>query len=232
MIELCIPTYNESAVIAESVHTVQEALKQTSLEWRILVADNGSTDNTVEVIEALRVPGVQVISIKERGKGAALIAAAQTSKADIFGFIDADLSADPAQIEEFVRHITDSNIDIVIGSRLLDKRLVQRGSLRSLSSQLFNMLRRSMLGIKVVDSQCGFKVMNVHGRKLLAQCTEKGWFIDLEFLYRAEREGLTILELPIHWSENRLSGHTSKLRIVADGFGALRAMWRIRSTVK
>lgn len=232
MIDLCIPTYNESAVIGESIRAVERALQGTSHEWRIIVADNGSTDGTADIVEALHRPRVRVLSIKERGKGAAIIAAARTSDADLFGFIDADLSADPRDLGAFVRLITDDTADIVIGSRLIDTRLVRRSFLRSLTSRLFNLLRKSILGIHVVDSQCGLKVMNARSREMLAQCTEKGWFLDLEFLRRAEIAGLSIREIPVHWNEEQLAGHASKLRVVPDALGALRAMVRIRRIVK
>lgn len=231
-IELCIPAYNETDIIAESIHIVKSALSDLPYEWHITVADNGSTDGTKEAAEALQEPNVRVLSIPERGKGIALATAARASRAGFFGFIDADLSANPKAIGEFIHFIETGEADIVIGSRLINARSVQRGFLRSLSSRLFNALRRFLLDIPVADSQCGFKVMNVRGRELLAQCTEKGWFLDLEFLRRAEIAGLVIKEIPIEWTEQQFPGRKGKLNMITDGYGALFAILRIRRLVK
>jgi hypothetical protein len=132
----------------------------------------------------------------------------------------------------FIHPIRDGSADIVIGSRLIDTSLVQRNFLRSLSSSLFNLVRHLILGIDVVDSQCGLKVMNARGRELLAQCTETGWFLDLEFLRRAELAGLTVKELPVHWNEYRFPHRKPKLRMMSDGWRVLPAMLRIRRLLK
>jgi glycosyltransferase involved in cell wall biosynthesis len=230
--ELCIPAYNEAAIIRESVTRVAEALERAGVQrWRISVADNASTDGTGTQVRALSHPRVSVLEVAMRGKGAAILAAARVRvRANArFGFIDADLSADPADLALLLGYLDRDDADVVIGSRLLDVALVRRGALRSLSSRLFNLLRRALLGIKVVDSQCGLKVMNARGRKVLGSCTETGWFLDLEFLARCERAGLRIQEVPVHWDEERFAGRGSKLRVLRDGVAAVAAMQRIRA---
>lgn len=231
-LDLCIPAYNEAEIIADSVSATAHALREMpGLEWRITVADNGSTDGTSEAALAAGIPAVRVLAVAARGKGAALAAAARDSQAELFGFIDADLSADPRDLMRLIPLIASGEADIAVGSRFLDTRLVQRGAARSLLSRLFNLLRRALLGIRVTDSQCGLKLMNARGREMLAQCHEEGWFIDMEFLRRAELARLRIRELPIHWDEKRFAGRRSKLRVLSDGVGALRAMVRIRRSV-
>ena len=225
-IEMCIPAYNEEAIIAESVQRVRGALEKITASPEVTVVSNASTDATVERARGLG--GVRVLSIEERGKGAAIVAAAQASGAGIFGFIDADLSADPADIAILFGALECGECDIAIGSRLMDAALVERTGLRTFSSRVFNLLRKIVLGISAKDSQCGLKLMNVRGRELLASCEEKGWFLDMEFLFCAERAGLRVREIPIHWNEHRFPGRASKLKVVRDGVGALRAMVRIR----
>lgn len=223
-IDICIPAYNEEAVIAEAVQTVKEALMLLPGEKRIIVADNGSTDRTAT---AATEAGAVVWSQSERGKGAALIDAAIRSDADIFGFIDADLSADPKNFLDLWR-LLEGGADLAVGSRLLDEKGVQRGFLRALSSKGFNMLRKLLLGIKVEDTQCGLKLMNSRGKAVLRECQERGWFFDMELLALAEREGLMVKETAVRWEEFRFTGRSSKLRLLRDGVGALLAMLRIR----
>lgn len=224
-VEICVPAYNEEAIIAESVKTLQGVLKQFSSN--IVVVDNASRDETAaRATDA----GAAVLIVRTPGKGAAVITCAQGSDADVFGFIDADLSADPAHIPTFVRMISDGDYDVVIGSRLLDTSGVRRSMFRTVSSRAFNSFRKALLGIRVHDTQCGLKVMNARGRAVLALCEERGWFFDMEFLARAEKDGLKIREVPVHWDEHRFHGRKSKLR-VRDGFGALLAMVRIRTRI-
>ncbi len=229
-LDICIPAYNEEDVIEDAARSVVASLRAIrGADMRIVVVDNGSTDKTAE--RAASVSGVSVMTIAERGKGAAIIAAAKESRADYFGFIDADLSASPDDIGKLLKVIEESEADIAVGSRLLNKKIVQREWLRTLSSHVFNVLRRFLLGITVKDSQCGLKVMNGRGREALAECKERGWFFDMEFLMRAQKNGLTIREVPIQWDEHHFPARQSKLRFIRDAFGGVRAMIRIRRSV-
>ncbi len=223
-VDICIPARNEEAIIAESIAAVQRATQ--SFGAVVFVADSASDDETIARANAA---GATVLEVKIPGKGAAVVTAARRSNADVFGFIDADLSADPEDIPACIRHIEMDGYDIVIGSRLLDSDIVQRSTLRTVSSLLFNVLRRLLLGIRAQDTQCGLKCMNNKGREILASCAETGWFFDMEFLARAERAQLRILELPVHWDEHRFKDRKSKLSLIRDGCGAVVAMIRIRS---
>ncbi len=227
--DLCVPAHNEAEIIEESLRRICAELEKSEVnEWRIYVSDNASTDETHAIVEAFNHPRVLVLRTEEKGKGAAITAAAQESTGAHFGFIDADLSAHPENIHPLFRLVLEDEADIVIGSRLLNTELVQRSALRSLSSQAFNALRHTMLGIKVADSQCGLKLMNAKGRDVLRRCTETGWFLDMEFLARAERAGLRIAEVPVSWNEYAFGDRPSKLKVVRDGMGAVQAMRRIR----
>ena len=225
-IELCIPAHNEGTIIAESAQHVVRVLRENGRNAQVTVIDNASTDETARIARA--VDGVSVLTITERGKGAAVVGAARASNAEIFGFIDADLSVDPKEVIILLAHIEKDTCDIAIGSRLIDSSIVERGKLRSVSSRVFNVIRRLIVGIRAEDTQCGLKVMNARGRAILAQCNETGWFFDIEFLARAERAGLRIHEIPVHWNEHRFAGRASKLRLLRDGFGAVAAMVRVR----
>ena len=229
-IEICIPAFNEALVIAESARAVVQAFRTAKKGVVVTVADNASTDGTADIAKGIE--GVSVLSIPVRGKGAAVIAAALHSHAEFFGFIDADLSADPADIIPVLSLVERGDCDIAIGSRLLDSTAVNRGMLRTMSSRAFNLLRKMIVGVDAVeDTQCGLKFMNARGREILASCTETGWFLDIEFLARAERAGLRIKEVPIHWNEHRFKDRKSKLALFRDSIAAVRAMIRIRKTV-
>jgi len=226
-----MPAYNEADIIAEAVASVATELQKIpGIDWRIIVADNGSSDGTGAIVEALGNPAVSVLSISKKGKGNAIVETARASSADVFGFIDADLSADPRHIAELLAHLRDA--DIAIGSRLHKEAVVDRGVLRSLSSEVFNLMRKLALGLTVADTQCGLKLANVSGKKHLVLCQESGWFLDVEWLARLDGAGLTIREVPISWTEQRFSDRESKLNVVTDGLRALGAFVRIRNRLQ
>lgn len=227
---VAVPAYNEAPIIGATLSTLREALDRIEgLESHIVVADNGSTDDTSGAVTRANVHGSSVLLVPVRGKGAAVRhAAARVPHDTWYGFVDADLSSDPAAIAECLAHLS-RGADIVIGSRLLNTKLVHRGYLRTLSSRAFNRIRRALLPLPSVrDTQCGFKFMNQRGREALLACREDGWFFDLELLAHAQQRGLTVIELPVAWEEQRYAGRRAKLSLLRDGFGALAAMVRIR----
>jgi glycosyltransferase involved in cell wall biosynthesis len=229
---VCIPAYNEEKIIVPTVEAVaRELFAISDISWHIVVADNGSTDRTAQVLRERNFPYATVLSVAKKGKGNAIREAASFADADVFGFIDADLSAHPASINRLLAEIA-RGADLAIGSRLLDKKSVHRGAFRTLSSVAFNMARKALLGINVADSQCGLKLMNAQGIVQLRRCNEGTWFLDAELLARAQKNKLRIVEVPIAWEEEFYPGRKSKLSVLRDGFGAISAFWRIRRNVR
>ena len=224
-ITVCIPTYNEAQIIEQTLKTIANFCRQESQhEWRILVADNGSTDETIKC--ANRVLKVTVLQVNTRGKGAAIVEAAKQCRDDIFCFIDADLSASPSSLIELIE-VVKQGTDIAIGSRLLNTANLQRSFLRTFSSRLFNLFRRFILGVNVVDTQCGLKVLNRRGQAVLATCEERGWFFDIELLAKAEQAGLSVKEISVPWQENFYPDRVSKLDVLKDGLKGFIAILRI-----
>lgn len=244
--DLCVPARNEGATIQDALRRLVKSLEDLGIDWQITVAINGTTDDTLQRVEEFKIQNskskIQTLSCPEAGKGAAIRFAAQNSQADIFGFIDADLSADPDMISPMVRKITDGQAtvarerrgqaDIVIGSRLADNRTTNRSWPRTLSSQFFNLMSRLILGLKVKDAQCGLKVMNSRAKAILVNCQEKGWFLDIEFLARIAQDGFRVVEVPVPWIEFRYAMRQSQISMFKDGLGAMVAMWRIRRRLK
>ena len=230
--DICIPVLNESSIIINTIRTIQEEVKKRSdIEWRVIVADNGSTDDTRQKVIDAGLKNTILLSISEKGKGIAIRRAAEYSLADFFCFIDADLSVSPKNIAVFVDHLSTGK-DIVIGSRFLDETKVKRSYLRTVSSKLFNFVARIILPIRVKDAQCGLKCMNIKGKEVLIACKETTWFLDLELIAQATSARLVVEELPIEWEEFYYVHRASKLRVVRDGLQALIAMMRIRQALK
>lgn len=231
--DLCLPARNEGAIIQDVLRRLVKALSDLDVEWRIIVAVNGTTDDTLQRIHEYRMsnPGCRLLAIEcpEPGKGAAIRLATQNSQAEFFGFIDADLSADPEMILPMLEKVQKGEADVVIGSRLMDIKTTNRGLLRTLSSQFFNLMSHLMLGIKVKDAQCGLKIMNERAKNVLSACREKGWFLDIEFLAKLAQDGLIVAEMPVPWIEFRYARRKSQIKMLKDGLESIKAMRRIKS---
>jgi dolichyl-phosphate beta-glucosyltransferase len=230
---LAIPAYNEADILERTLAAVRAALERIpGISWRIAVIDNGSTDGTADVVNRLSWPHVSAITIRERGKGRAVRRGAREAEgAEYFGFIDADLSADPRHIGDLLQPLMSGTADIAAGSRLMAGETVNRSWLRSFSSLCFNAMRQFLIYAPVRDSQCGLKLMNRQSRDILLMCRETGWFWDMEFLARAHRKGMRIAEIPVTWNEYFFTDRKSKLRLMRDAVGAMAAMIRIRASL-
>ncbi|MFA6504170.1 MAG: glycosyltransferase family 2 protein [Patescibacteria group bacterium] len=249
MFELCIPARNEGLIIQDVLRRLTKSLADLDMDVQITVAVNGTTDDTLQRINEYRIPKVgqvlsgirysaqrtfsaadiRVLECPEAGKGAAIRFAAQKSQADIFGFIDADLSADPEMVATMVKILLEGKADVVVGSRLIDVKTTNRNWLRTMSSRLFNLAAKVLLDIQVKDAQCGLKVMNKKAREILIGTKEPGWFMDIEFLAKVVQDKLAIVEVPVPLIEYRYVGRKSQLSMLKDGIGSsLQAMMRIR----
>lgn len=228
-LDLVIPAHNEEAVIVPTLKLVSEALsKIPDLSWRIIVAENGSSDNTFQVVALAKLPHVEVFSSKTKGKGAAIKEAASRGGAAYFGFVDADCSADPIGIVGALEALEQEKVALVIGSRFHRNTTTDRGLFRELSSRVFNLFAHFIVQIQAEDSQCPLKIMDRRGKNILMKCRENTWFLDLELIARTESAGLPIATIPVRWTESRYPKRKSKLNVGRDGMRAVLNMIQLR----
>jgi len=199
-VDIVLPVLNEVHVIARSVSTLHAYLSQhVPHRWRIIIADNGSTDGTAEAARPMGVgaPRGGVTQRGEEGRGRALKQAWLQSSADILAYMDIDLSTN---LDSFVPMITPlimGEAAVATGSRLMKQSRTTRGFKRDTISRCCNWIIRRTMKTKFVDAQCGFKAIRRDvARKILPRIKDTGWFFDTELLVKAEYAGYTIHEEP------------------------------------
>ena len=216
-VAVVIPTFNE----AEAIGAVVTALPRDIVD-RVIVADGGSTDETVEVA---RRAGAEVVDAG-KGYGRACLAGAEAADdADIVVFMDGDGADDPAAIAGMVDAIRSGSCDFVIGSRARGER--EPGSMAS--HQLFAGLAAGALigflyGVRYTD-MCAYRA--IRRETLLALGMREltyGW--NLEMQMRAARAGLRVLELPVAY-RCRAGG---KSKVAGSLRGSIKAGSRIIAT--
>ncbi len=232
-VDLVIPCYNEQRVIARSVRTTLawiDAHPEHGHEWRVVVADNASTDRTLEVARELEAehPGrVAALHIPVKGRGMALRTAWLTSQAAVVAYMDADLSTHLDHLGELIDPIVRGEVALTYGTRLAAASRTNRGLRRELISRGYVRILRLALGLRVSDAQCGFKAMSREAaRALVPLVRDNRWFFDSELLFVAQRNGYRMLEVPVRWDED----DDSRVAIVRTAIEDLRGIWRLRRT--
>src|SRR5436190_15027632 len=202
-IEIVVPVYNEERALSASIHRLRAYLEaEMPFNWRITIADNGSTDATPEIAAALAsgLSGVEVLECEARGRGRALRAAWLRSDAEVVCYMDVDLSTDLRGLLPLVAPLVSRHSDLAIGTRLAGGATVTRGPRREVISRSYNALLHATLRARFSDAQCGFKAVRTDALSgLLDAVRDDGWFFDTELLVLAQRAGLRIHEVPVDW---------------------------------
>lgn len=227
--EVTIPVLNEEACLEKQVLLLRDFLRQNFPAnglWKIVIADNGSTDRTPEIAESLcrNFEEIKLVKVPKRGVGLALKISWTQSEADIVGYMDLDLATDLAHFKTVMDVLVRQNYDLVYATRLhRDSVVIGRSLKREITSRVFNLILKIYLGVRFSDGMCGFKFLKKqHLQKLMAAgAVSDGWFFSTELLTTAEWGGLKIFELPVKWTDD---AENSKVKIIPLALEYLRAM--------
>jgi putative flippase GtrA len=226
-VEIVVPVHNEEAALALSVRRLHRFLTaEFPFSWRIVIADNASTDATPTIARELAaaLPGVRAVRLDRKGRGRALRAAWAASDAGVVCYMDVDLSTDLRALLPLVAPLLSGHSDVAIGTRLARGARVVRGPKRELVSRSYNRLLRMTLRARFSDAQCGFKAVRADLLPtLLPAVKDDSWFFDTELLVRAQRRGLRIHEVPVDWIDDP----DSRVRIVRTALDDLRGVARL-----
>ncbi len=234
--DITIPVLNEAETLTQQVRILHRFLSQhfpDTGQWRIIIADNGSTDDTRRLAAELadELPEVQLVQVPKKGVGLALKTSWVQSQADIVGYMDLDLATDLPHFIQAYHALATEGFDLVYGSRLHAQSRVRGRTLkREITSRVFNTMLQTYLGTRFSDGMCGFKwLKRAYVQPLMAGgAVSDGWFFSTELLAVAEWKSLKMCELPIKWTDD--SG-SSKVQIVPLARQYIRAM-RVLKTRK
>ncbi len=229
-LSIVIPAYNESARIESTLERVMLCVRKREWDAEVLVVDDGSTDDTLEVVQrwAQRFDRLHLIrNGGNRGKGYSVRNGLLQAAGDIVMFTDADLSAPMEEAERLFAAIR-SGADVAIGSRWLEKQrqTTNQPLYRRFFGRCFNKLTRFVIGLPFKDTQCGFKAFKREAAQVIFRLqTIERWGFDPEILFIARKLKYRIDEVPVTW------GHDERSRIsyLRDGMKMLEEMAEIRA---
>lgn len=217
-LSVIIPLYNEAESLPELTQWIEASLKDFSYE--IIFVDDGSTDNSWEVIEAMKADNIHGIRFRRNyGKSAALYEGFAAAKGDIVVTLDADLQDSPEEIPEMVRMIREDGYDLVSGWK---QHRADNVLTKNIPSKLYNWTARKVTGIKLHDMNCGIKAYKAEVVKNIEVYGEMHRYIP----YLAKNAGFTkITEKPVHHQKRKYGVSKFGIDRFVNGLLDLMSLW-------
>jgi len=211
-LSVVIPCYNEEVNLKRGVlEEVESYLKKQDYPSEVIISDDGSSDGSVKLVEKFAQYNHQFKLLKNphAGKPYAVKAGVMKAKGEIVLFTDMDQSTPINQIERLLPFFK-KGFEVVIGSRGQER--AGFSLFRQMASNIFRLVRRSLLLKNIVDTQCGFKAFkNQVAKDLFARLLifkegkkAKGWRVaafDVELLFVGQKRGYKIVEVPVIWED-------------------------------
>lgn len=234
-LSVVIPAYNEAKNLKSGVlDSVYDYLRKQDYSYEVLIVDDGSSDNTVALIEKTlkKKTDFKLIKNPHGGKAKTVMSGMLKAEGSIIVFTDMDQATPINQIEKFLPKFK-QGFDIVIGSRQ-----GRKGApfIRKFASWGFSFLRGVILGLPFKDTQCGFKAFNQASIKKVFPKIEHEWGtlhikggavnagFDVEVLYLARKFGFKITEVPVEWNYV----DTERIQMFKDALASIYDLFRIR----
>ncbi|HLF71128.1 MAG TPA: dolichyl-phosphate beta-glucosyltransferase [Dehalococcoidia bacterium] len=227
-VDVVLPVFNEEHVLARSVRTLQIFLTENlPHEWRIVIADNGSSDGTLAIAQKLaaELDNVECVHVPEPGRGRALTKVWLASDTDVLAYMDIDLSTDLGAFPRLVSAVADQGNDVAAGTRLGPGSETERSLKREVLSRGFVFLINLVFGTRLRDTQCGFKAVTRDcAQRLLPHIQDTGWFWDTELLLLAAKGGWKVTFVPVRWLEDK----DSRVKIGSTVWRDIKGLARMR----
>lgn len=227
-LSVIIPSYNEAERIPSTLIDIDKKLSSAPYSYEIVVVNDGSRDNTSEVVSKMSgaIKNLRLIDNKEnKGKGGVVRQGMLEAKGKIRLFTDADNSTSVDQFNSMIPFF-EKGYDVVIGSRVIKgAKLDPPESLfRQIAGRGLNLVVQALLLPGIWDSQCGFKAFTAEAAsRVFGYSRVIGWGFDVEVLSLAKRLGYKIAQVPVHWI-NDANSHVK----MSAGFQFLRDILKIR----
>lgn len=235
-LSVVVPAYNEQIrlpqMLDETLNYLQTRAHRSvspQFAFEIIIVDDGSKDNTVGVVmnyvQQYGTECVRLLRMRQNaGKGGAVRQGMLSARGRYVLMADADAATVFADVEKLERVISHEDVDVAIGSRIHLKGRGQkegRGLLRGFISTVFNLVVVHVGGVTgLQDTQCGFKLYSREAARIAftGQMLRR-WAFDVENLYRVQKAGLRVVEVPVQWTEvpgSKLSVVKATLNMLCD----------------
>ena len=228
-LSIVIPAYNECARLEGTLKRVMACVDEQGWDAEVLVVDDGSTDETADIVQHWMETHARLHLIKNpgnRGKGFSVRNGLLQAAGDVVMFTDADLSA-PMEEANFLIKAIEDGADVAIGSRWMDRKrqTIHQPLYRQFFGRCFNGITRLVMGLPYKDTQCGFKAFRREAAQVIFRLQRiERWGFDPEILFIARKMRYDIREVSVTWGHDE----RSRMSYLKDGMKMLEEMAIIR----
>ena len=208
-INLLFPVLNERLRLRNGIEKSMEYLRENvTIPYSLTILDNGSDDETPDIGRELeaKYPKVTYVRVGERGVGVAFRKGIELNESDIVGYMDIDLSTDLKYLGKTIELFRKRpELQYVNGTRFSKESDTKgRKWYRKITSMGLVFLLKTIFHMKASDALCGFTFLRKEEAEQLVResSNDNGWFYTVEFLIRAERDGMVIYDMPVEWQED------------------------------
>ncbi len=226
-LSIIIPAYNEAARLSASLEKIDAFLRNQTYSAEIIVVENGSTDDTLQLCRAMqaRIKNLVVIHEDKRGKGWAVRRGMQAAQGAYRFICDADLSMPIEELPRFFPPLLEDAPVAIASREAPGARRYGEPEYRHIIGRVFNWMVRLIVLPELQDTQCGFKCFRADVSEAVFPLVGiTGWTFDVEALFIARRLGYAITEIPIPWYYN---AH-SNIRVLRDSLQMGTDLFKIR----
>ena len=230
-VSIIIPAYNEENRIEQTLAAISGFMAENFSDYEILVVDDGSRDNTREVVLNFGDENIKVLSYGEnRGKGGAVKYGMLNASGDFLICTDADLPYGTECIKKAADILSEGNCDFILGARSDEGSENKYPVIRKIMSFCFSLAVRIITKLNVPDTQCGFKAFTkACAQDIFSKTTISGWGFDVEAIFIAIKKGYRYKRLSVLLSHDE---EGSKVNAVSDSLKMLGELKKIRKNNK
>jgi dolichyl-phosphate beta-glucosyltransferase len=213
-LSIVVPAYNEARRIRGTLEKLCHFKDLRPYSIELVVVDDGSTDETVEIVGEF--PGIRLVrNDRNHGKGFTVRHGVLEARGELVLFTDADLSTPIEEVDKLLSALQSSGADTAVGSRALQRELIgiHQPWFRDMAGRFFNLLVRGFTGLRLHDTQCGFKLFQRRTtRRAFERMRVEGFGFDPELLFLIESGGGRVVEVAVIWNDNP----ATKVRFLRD----------------
>ena len=222
---ICMPCYNEAAVVQEVLEGALVVLPEFLDEFEIVVVDDGSQDQTAAIVNQVAAEDSRVRLVqheKNRGYGASVTSALRAARGELVFFTDGDGQFNLLDLPRLL--VESQHSDVVVGYRY-DR---ADNAMRKFNAKGWNAIIRMLTGLRIRDLDCAFKLFP---RRVIdrLQLEAEGACISAEIMVQCARGGVSIREVPVnHYPRAEGEATGANLKVIVKAFRELPAIWKYR----
>lgn len=204
-LSVVIPCYNEASRgnFKKRIEDVLKYLKECESisSFEVICVNDGSTDDTLNILQNFG-NSIILISHNNKGKGYSLKRGFEICTGELCLMMDADLSVPLEYIEQFYMELKENKNLALIGSRRCDgaQILNEQSSVRRGIGKISRFITQKILGLDIIDTQCGFKMTrSKYVKEILGNIHSNRWLFDIELLIYLQSKNIKLIEIPVSW---------------------------------